>query len=246
MKSQLLFHSSPSRLTYIAQKTVHSLSSFHLLWSSQGSVVQHEFGHLACFVPGMLAIDGIPGHIELARDLMSPFPLFSSLISRRTCVALYEWSPTGLPPEIAKFVDGEDFVYFEPNYILRPGMNSCSLFHGSLTIAETVESLFILYRVTGDEEYREIGWKIFTSMTRHCVTDHGFSGIFDVTYLSFLLPCLMFLSLFVVTLTNPAIPSSSFYSPLLISFLIALPQFHSCLSLSPPSAPSSPFEVNFR
>ena len=30
---------------------------------------------------------------------------------------------------------------------------------------ETIESLFYLYRVTGDKKYQDIGWEIFTVCT---------------------------------------------------------------------------------
>jgi len=38
---------------------------------------------------------------------------------------------------------------------------------------ETVESLFIAYRLTGDELYREQGWKIFQAIEKHCKVETG-------------------------------------------------------------------------
>jgi len=40
-----------------------------------------------------------------------------------------------------------------------------------LTLAcrpETVESLFIAFRLTGDVQYREWGWHIFQAIEKHC------------------------------------------------------------------------------
>lgn len=46
---------------------------------------------------------------------------------------------------------------------------------------EAIESVFIMYRLTGDEYWREKGWKMFEAVTRHTRTEHGHSAIFDVT-----------------------------------------------------------------
>jgi mannosyl-oligosaccharide alpha-1,2-mannosidase len=46
---------------------------------------------------------------------------------------------------------------------------------------ETVESLFLAYRATGDEQYREAGWRIFEAFQEHCRLDEGgYAGIEDV------------------------------------------------------------------
>ena len=46
---------------------------------------------------------------------------------------------------------------------------------------ETVESLFMLWRATGDRRYREWGWELFQSFERHCrVPGGGYSGVVDV------------------------------------------------------------------
>ncbi|EED17652.1 class I alpha-mannosidase 1A [Talaromyces stipitatus ATCC 10500] len=51
-------------------------------------------------------------------------------------------------------------------YILRP---------------EAIESVFIMYRLTGDEGWREKGWKMFQSIARYCRTELADSAISDVT-----------------------------------------------------------------
>lgn len=38
---------------------------------------------------------------------------------------------------------------------------------------ETVESLFVLYRVTKDPIYRDWGWEIAQAFQRHCRVDSG-------------------------------------------------------------------------
>lgn len=50
-------------------------------------------------------------------------------------------------------------------YILRP---------------EAVESVFIMYRVTGDDYWRRKGWNMFTSIQKYTRTEYGASAISDV------------------------------------------------------------------
>jgi mannosyl-oligosaccharide alpha-1,2-mannosidase len=46
---------------------------------------------------------------------------------------------------------------------------------------ELVESLFVLYRITGDEQWREEAWNLFQAIVNQTRTEHGFSNIEDVT-----------------------------------------------------------------
>jgi mannosyl-oligosaccharide alpha-1,2-mannosidase len=52
------------------------------------------------------------------------------------------------------------------SYLLRP---------------EAIESVFIMYRITGDETWREKGWKMWEAIEKHTKTEHGYSAIGDVT-----------------------------------------------------------------
>lgn len=46
---------------------------------------------------------------------------------------------------------------------------------------ETVESLFIAYRLTGDPKYRDWGWGIFSAIEEHCkVPSGGYASIINV------------------------------------------------------------------
>jgi hypothetical protein len=49
--------------------------------------------HLACFMGGMLALDGLPGHLDIAKEMAY------------TCWQLYDRNPSKLAPEIATFND---------------------------------------------------------------------------------------------------------------------------------------------
>ena len=45
---------------------------------------------------------------------------------------------------------------------------------------EVVESIMIMYRVTGNKKYQEWGWEMFEAIERHCKVAGGYSGVFDV------------------------------------------------------------------
>jgi mannosyl-oligosaccharide alpha-1,2-mannosidase len=45
---------------------------------------------------------------------------------------------------------------------------------------EAIESVFIMYRVTGDRKWRDKGWKMFTSIRNATRTAYGHSAIDDV------------------------------------------------------------------
>ena len=46
---------------------------------------------------------------------------------------------------------------------------------------ESIESLLIAYRLTGDDRYREYGWKIFQSIEKYCrLESGGYVSILDV------------------------------------------------------------------
>lgn len=105
------------------------------------------------------------------------------------CIWAYQSFPTGLMPEIFKMIpcpsqDGcqwdpekwateggkrlpEGFRSVrDPKYILRP---------------EAIESVFILYRITGDESLRDVAWEMFKSITASTETALAYSAISDVT-----------------------------------------------------------------
>jgi hypothetical protein len=49
---------------------------------------------------------------------------------------------------------------------------------------ETVESLFLAYRLTGEQKYRDYGWTIFQAFREHCrLPGGGYAGIANVDHL---------------------------------------------------------------
>ncbi|KAF2074516.1 hypothetical protein CYY_004184 [Polysphondylium violaceum] len=121
--------------------------------------------HLTCFAGGMFAL-GAAAQVSKDATQNEKYMEVGKKITE-TCYKSYEMSPTGLGPE--KFrVDEKGRVAFggSPEYKLRP---------------ETVESLFVLYRLTGDALYQEWAWNIFQSIEKHCRVENGYVGLHDVS-----------------------------------------------------------------
>ena len=145
-------------MTYLVQVSSDHATYLSSMEIPSGAIIP-EMEHLSCFVPGMLTL-GIRDdsnkerrdkYLKVARQLTT------------TCYEMYDTQVTGLGPERVKF---PGYVPSPRYHILRP---------------ETVESLFYLYRSTGDETYQRWGWDIFRSLERHCKTQYGYASIADVT-----------------------------------------------------------------
>ncbi|KAJ2699506.1 hypothetical protein FB645_005298 [Coemansia sp. IMI 203386] len=155
-------------------------------WSNDETVFYREMEHLACFYPGLLALG--------AQVLDRPQDLVVAEQLARTCYLSYKTSPTGLGPEIFGFIESPteqelpeeaaehantfddrleqifmpnkySIVPTDPRFLLRP---------------ETLESLFVLYRVTGDPKYQEWGWEIFTAIEKYTKTDVAYAAYVNV------------------------------------------------------------------
>mmetsp|Transcript_23969 Transcript_23969/g.32787 ORF Transcript_23969/g.32787 Transcript_23969/m.32787 type:complete len:593 (+) Transcript_23969:53-1831(+) len=114
--------------------------------------------HLACFSGGMFALagaatGGITEDIEIGDGIT------------RTCVKAYSSTATGIAPEVFQIQTDGSIRPRHPHNLLRP---------------ETVESLYVLYRITGDPVYREMGWKIFQAFEDNCRTPNGYAGLTSV------------------------------------------------------------------
>ena len=169
VKTHLWKLSSPSQLSFIAE-----------LPDGIGGTVSPKMDHLVCFMGGNLALGATEGKtvsdarkeeggrkwgkrqendLQLARELT------------RTCYEMYRVTKTGLAPEIVYFNmegSGESDITIKP----RDAHN--------LQRPETVESLFIMWRLTKDKIYREWGWNIFEAFMKHSATKEGFTSLDDV------------------------------------------------------------------
>ncbi|KAF2714121.1 glycoside hydrolase family 47 protein [Pleomassaria siparia CBS 279.74] len=154
--------------------------------------------HLVCFAGGMLALGGkifeIPEHVTIGRKLTD------------TCVWAYKASPAGIMPEVSHLLAcanttgcawdekvwkdsvaakadlgtdkdplqnianlrlPEGFTSIEDRrYILRP---------------EAIESVFVMYRITGEQQWQAAAWDMFTAIQQHTATDLGNAALLDVS-----------------------------------------------------------------
>lgn len=147
---------------------------------------QPETQHLSCFTGGMFLLGGQtfaqPTHLAIGEKLA------------RGCAWAYAAFPTGLMPEILGLLacptlapcewnatrwnetrQGDDDLVpqlkpgiehaRDPRYILRP---------------EAIESVFYLYRVTGQEALRDVAWDMFQSIVTATETPLAYSAIWNV------------------------------------------------------------------
>uniref|UniRef100_G3U854 alpha-1,2-Mannosidase n=1 Tax=Loxodonta africana TaxID=9785 RepID=G3U854_LOXAF len=116
-----------------------------------GGRFEAKMDHYVCFLPGTLALGVHHGltndHMELAKALME------------TCYQMYHQFKSGLSPEN---------VYFHINpRVIRKDMRVRPQDNFNVLRPETVESLFYLYRFTGDKKYQDWGWEILQCFNKY-------------------------------------------------------------------------------
>ncbi|KAI4382027.1 hypothetical protein MLD38_008039 [Melastoma candidum] len=135
-------------------------SSFTYLCEKNGHSLSDKMDELACFAPGMLALGSYGYGPEESQKFLS---LAEELAW--TCYNFYQITPTKLAGENYYFQGGQDMSVGTSWNILRP---------------ETVESLFYLWRLTGNETYKEWGWDIFQAFEKNSRVETGYVGLRDV------------------------------------------------------------------
>lgn len=120
----------------------------------QGDVFNPRMEHLACFSGGMLALGATHGRtVAELRGRLSAGEQADLLLAEQlteTCWHMYASMPTGL---------SADAVHFRTNGIDRRSSTSDHLTilendAANYLRPETVESLFVLWRITGKPQYR--------------------------------------------------------------------------------------------
>ncbi|KAL6560045.1 mannosyl-oligosaccharide alpha-1,2-mannosidase [Orobanche gracilis] len=135
-------------------------SSFVYLCEKMGTSLQDKMDELACFAPGMIAL----GSTDYGPDEAKKFLSLAEELAW-TCYNFYQSTPTKLAGENYFFNSGQDMSVGTSWNILRP---------------ETVESLFYLWRLTGNKTYKEWGWNIFQAFEKNSRVDSGYVGLKDV------------------------------------------------------------------
>ncbi|KAJ2905119.1 glycoside hydrolase family 47 protein [Zalerion maritima] len=186
VRDYLVTYTEPSQFTIIGERP-----------NGVDGPLSPKMDHLVCFMPGTTALAATEGRTEaeakklptwskqreadmqLARELM------------QTCWGMYKWMETGLaaeityfnirsppPPESSPHQAPETFDE-SPNAKWRQDFDVHANDRHNLQRPETVESLFYMWRITGDEKYREWGWEMFKSFLQYTAVDDngGFSSL---------------------------------------------------------------------
>lgn len=146
-----------------------------------GVTLYPEGQHLSCFVGGMFAVGGrifgIDEHVKIGERIT------------RGCAWAYGAFATGLMPEIfglidCKSLDGcewsEDRWLEEGDPSLKKGFRNARD-PRYLLRPEAIESIFVLYRVTGNEKLRDTAWTMFQRIMIATETPFGNAAIQNVT-----------------------------------------------------------------
>lgn len=183
MKKHLISYSYPSNFTVIAERP-----------NGLAKAISGKMDHLVCFMPGTIALattKGLPLAEARAQPNWGPrqdedMRLAEELMN--TCWGMYMATPARLAGEITHFhMHSPPFLYddFNDHPEKRPhsplnfdkispghdfaGRDDFIIKGGdshNLQRPETVESLFYMWRITGEERYRNWGWEMFQSFMK--------------------------------------------------------------------------------
>lgn len=168
--------------------------------AEDNGIVQEPRGqHLTCFAGGMFALGGRifsnSEHVEIGRKLTDG------------CVWAYENMPRGVMPEIVHFVPcpswnecAWDPAEYDAAVLERAGTTLANSNVKDIVVQkqlppgfteiddrryilrpEAIESVFIMYRITGDKTYPEKAWQMFQSIQNISTTEFANAAIRDVT-----------------------------------------------------------------
>ncbi|KAK4158484.1 glycoside hydrolase [Chaetomidium leptoderma] len=180
VRKHLITYTEPSQFTIIGERP-----------SGLGGELSPKMDHLVCFMPGTIALAATGGltekearklptwtkqddaDMQLARELM------------HTCWGMYEWMATGLAGEITYFNIGKPPLpesaphqapaEFDPapDAEWRKAYDVRAFDSHNLQRPETVESLFYMWRITGETKYRDWGWAMFKSFMNYTAVADG-------------------------------------------------------------------------
>lgn len=128
--------------------------------------------HLVCFAGGMFALGGRlfdnSTHIGIGRKISEG------------CAWTYKNSPNGIMPEVFSMPACPTLSACE--YTLEPGTSPFSeVGDGRYVLRpEAIESIFYMYRITGDSKYQDVAWEMFQAVSTHTRTDFANAAIADV------------------------------------------------------------------
>ncbi|KTW28962.1 hypothetical protein T552_01592 [Pneumocystis carinii B80] len=165
IKKHMVNYSKPSGFTFVAE-----------LPNGIGNYISPKMDHLACFLGATLAL-GVTEGLDLktakqrnwTEQHESTLKLSEELT--RTCFEMYNVTASKLSPELVYFnledKNEEDIIIYNSDKY-------------NLQRPETIESLFVLWRITKNITYREWGWEIFEAFKEYTKVDGGYTSVQDV------------------------------------------------------------------
>jgi len=147
-------HAMQGVRTHLVKRSQGPMNLTYISELNADGSAHRKMDHLVCFLPGLLALGvhfgaGPLEDLALAKELM------------RTCRQMYVETGHMLGPEIAHFdTNGQELFVkaVDSHDLLRP---------------ETVESLFYLFRFTGDRLYQTWGQEIMEGIEKYAKVDSG-------------------------------------------------------------------------
>ncbi|PWN19063.1 seven-hairpin glycosidase [Microstroma glucosiphilum] len=168
-------------------RDVHSVPNTSLLvpGSFEHKTWHAKLEHLACFTGAMAGLGAKLMPKERGKDYA-----VAQRISE-TCWWAYNSTNTGIGPEYTIFYEeykphrgknGKNVGKYGQN--AKPSGWPIEGIRGQLPDyrgrPETIESVFYMWRITGDPVWQERGWQMFSSWVTHSMTNVGFANIQDV------------------------------------------------------------------
>ncbi|KAI5466327.1 family 47 glycoside hydrolase [Mariannaea sp. PMI_226] len=186
VRKHLVTYTEPSQFTIIGERP-----------SGLGQSLSPKMDHLVCFMPGTIALGATGGLTEAEARKLSTWSKKNEddmVLARelmQTCWGMYKYMATGLAAEITYFnianpPPAADSPHQAPKgFDADPAADWRADFAvksndvHNLQRPETVESLFYMWRITGDVQYREWGWEMFKSFINHTAVENkgGFTSL---------------------------------------------------------------------
>ncbi|KAI1358526.1 glycoside hydrolase [Xylaria arbuscula] len=150
------------------------------VWVSSEPRLTAQAQHLCCFAGGMFGLGGklfqIPEHVTIGEKIT------------KGCVWAYDALPAGIMPEMFNLLDCPSLEACEWNQEEWEIVGNTKLKEGIKNVPdaryllrpEAIESVFLMYRMTGNSEYQDMAWKMFRSIRNATETDLAFSSIKSV------------------------------------------------------------------
>ncbi|RDB31115.1 Endoplasmic reticulum mannosyl-oligosaccharide 1,2-alpha-mannosidase [Hypsizygus marmoreus] len=199
LKQYLLSGDTKSRAQYlmsidgIITNLLYLTPTRHLLYVTDMNykTPTHNLEHLSCFLPGVLALGAYT--LELPEKTRTLHQRAAEGLAY-TCYTTYADTTTGLGPDGVYMVRGESWVEALEKWEhdgakgVVPGLEEFGVrvagerdyrVSGSayLLRPETIESMFMLWKTTGDVKWRERGYEIFLAIERVAKTKYGYASV---------------------------------------------------------------------